>query len=87
MPSGWILVDLLTRKVKLRCIKSTVLFWVHYLFETLRIWIRIRIKQLDLDQYQIEKQDPYPYQSEKQDPDLDEKDSDPIKSVWIRHTL
>jgi hypothetical protein len=31
--------------------------------------IRIRIKQLDLDPYQIGQQDPDPYQTEKQDPD------------------
>ncbi len=34
---------------------------MHYLFETVRI--QIHIKQLDPDQYQIEKQDPDPYQS------------------------
>jgi hypothetical protein len=25
MPSGWVLLDLLTRKIKLKCIKITVL--------------------------------------------------------------
>jgi hypothetical protein len=34
-----------------------------------RIWIRIGIKQLDPDPYQIEQQDPDRYQSEKQDLD------------------
>ncbi len=55
MPSGWVLLDLLTRKIKL-----------HYLFLTERIWIHIHIQQSD--SYQIEKQDPDldRYQSEKQ---------------------
>ncbi len=49
----------------LRCIKGTVL-------GTFPLWtvrIQIRIKESDLDPYQIEKQDPDPYKSEKQDPD------------------
>jgi hypothetical protein len=41
--------------------------------------IRIRIKQPDLDLYQIEKQDPDPCQSEKHDPD-------PYQKVLIRNT-
>ncbi len=69
MLSDWVLMDLLTRKIKIRCIKSTVLFKVHYLSEM----VRILIKQLDLDLYQIEKQDPGPYQSENQDLDLYQK--------------
>ncbi len=64
MPSGWVLVDLLIRKIKLRCIKSAVVGMVYYLCEMVRI--QIRIKQLDPDLYHIEKQDPDtdPYQSE-----------------------
>jgi hypothetical protein len=31
MPSGWVLAGLLTRKIKLRCTKSTVLGTVHLL--------------------------------------------------------
>ncbi len=53
--------------------KSTVLGT--YLFETVRI--RIRIKQSDPDSYKMEKQDPDPYQSEKQDPDPYQKCLDP----------
>ncbi len=71
--------DLLTRKMKSRCIKSTgtVLGTVHYLFEMARIWI----KQSELDLYQIEKQDPDPYQSEQQD-------LDPYQKVLVpRHCL
>jgi hypothetical protein len=50
--------------------------YITYLFETVRI--RIRIKWSDPDPYQIEKQDPYPdtYQSEKQDPDPYQKGLD-----------
>jgi hypothetical protein len=59
MPFGWVLLDLLTRKIKLGCINSTVL--EHYLFETIRI--RIRIKQSDADPYQMEKQDPDLYKN------------------------
>ncbi len=62
MPSRWVLVDLLTRKIKLRCIRSTVSGTIHYLFEIVRI--RIRIKQSDPDLYKIEKQDPDLYQIE-----------------------
>jgi hypothetical protein len=47
MPAVWLLVDLQTRKIKLSFIKSTVLY---YLFETVRI--RIRIRQTDPDPYQ-----------------------------------
>jgi hypothetical protein len=65
MPSGWVPLDLLTRKIKLRCIKSIVLG--HYLFEMARIWIQIGIKQLDPDLYKIEKQDQDPDQIEKPD--------------------
>ncbi len=53
-----------------------VLFQVHYLFETTRVWIRIRVKQPDLDPYKIEKQDPDPYQCEKQNPDPYQKGLD-----------
>ncbi len=42
--SVWVLLDLLTRKIKFRCIKSTVLGTVYYLFETVRIRIRIKLK-------------------------------------------
>jgi hypothetical protein len=65
--------------------KSTVLFSVHYLFETVRI--RIRIKQSDPDPYQIEKQDTDkdPYQSEKQGPDPDQKGLD--LQHWFRLQL
>jgi hypothetical protein len=70
MPSGWVLVDLLTKKMKLRCIKST-LFWLYYLFEMVRI--RISVKKSDPDPNQIKKHDPDLYQSEMQDPDLDQK--------------
>ncbi len=69
MPAGWVLADLLTRKIKLRCIKSTVLGT--NIFEMERI--QIRIKQSDPDQ--IEKPDPY--QSEKEDPDPYQKGLDP----------
>ncbi len=61
----WVLLDLLTRKIKIRCIKSTVL-------GTLPLW---NSKDPDLDQtvgpdpYQIEKQDTDPYQSKNQDLD------------------
>jgi hypothetical protein len=51
-----------------------VLFKVHNLFETVRIWIRI--KQSDPDPDQIEKKDPDWYQSEKQDPDPYQKGLD-----------
>ncbi len=71
----WVLLDLMTRKIKLTCIKSTV--YVHYLFETVRIRIQISIKQSDPDPYKIEKQDPDPYRSEKHDPDPDLKGLDP----------
>ncbi len=54
MSSRWDLLDLLTRKIKLRCIK--VLFYVHYLFEL--VSIQIRIKQSNPDPYHVEKQDP-----------------------------
>ncbi len=50
---------------------------VHYLFETVRIRIRIHIKQADPDPCQIEMQDPDPYQSEKQEPDPYQKGLDP----------
>jgi hypothetical protein len=63
---------LLTRKIKLGCIKSAVLG--HYLFEMDRI--QIRMKQQYPDPYQIEKQEPDPFQSEKQDPD-------PYQRAWI----
>ncbi len=63
MPFGWVLLDLLTRKIKLRCIKSTVLGTLPFEMVT----IRIRIKQLDPD----------PYQSDKQDPDPEQKGLDP----------
>ncbi len=43
------------------------MFLVHYLFELVRI--QIRIKQSDPDSYRIEKHNRYPYQSEKHDPD------------------
>ncbi len=49
---------------------------MHYLFETLRIWIHA-IKQSDPDPYQIEKQNLDQYQSEKQDPDPYQKGLDP----------
>ncbi len=55
--------------------KSTVLGTVHYCFQMVRIWIRI--KQSDPDTYQIKKQDPDPYQSEKQDPYPYQKGLDP----------
>ena len=60
MPSGWVLADLLTMKINLKCTKSTVLDTLPVVFETVRI--RIHIKQLDPDPYQNEKQDPDPYQ-------------------------
>jgi hypothetical protein len=47
MPSGWVLVDILTRKIKLRCIKNTVL-------GTLPLWNGKDpdpFKQLDPDPY------------------------------------
>jgi hypothetical protein len=44
--------------------KQVKMFEVHYLFETVRIRNRIRIKQPDPAQYQIEKQDPDWYQGE-----------------------
>jgi hypothetical protein len=47
--------------------KSTVLFKAHYLFEKVRI--QIRIQQPDPDLYQIGKQDP--------DPNLYQKSLDP----------
>jgi hypothetical protein len=50
MPFGWVLLDLLAMKIKLRCIRSTVL-------NTLPFW-----NCKDPDQDQIEKQDPDPYQ-------------------------
>jgi hypothetical protein len=59
MPSGWVLVDLLTKKIKLRCIKSTAFFYIG----TLPVRIRISIEQSALDPYQIDKQDPDPYQN------------------------
>jgi hypothetical protein len=55
----------MTRKIKLRCIKSAVL-------GTLPLW-----NGMDPDPYQIEKQDPDPYQSENQDPDPYQKGLDP----------
>jgi hypothetical protein len=63
IPLVWVQLDLLTRKIKLRCIKSTGLGTLP--LEMAKI--RSRIKQPDLDPYQVEKQDPD--QSEKQDPD------------------
>ncbi len=71
MPFSWVLLDLLTRKIKLRCIKSTVLGTLPFEMVT----IRIRIKQFDPDPYQIEKPDPY--QSDKQDPDPEQKGLNP----------
>jgi hypothetical protein len=50
MPCGWVLVDVLTRKIKLRCIKNTVL-------GTLPI-----LNGKDPDLCQSKKQDPDPYQ-------------------------
>jgi hypothetical protein len=64
-PYSGVLADLLTRKIKLRCIKSTVL-------GTLPI-----LNGKDPDPYQIKKQDPDPYQSEKQDPDPYQKGLEP----------
>jgi hypothetical protein len=51
MFSGWVLADLLTRKIKLRCVKSTVL-------GTVPLW-----NGKDLDPYRSEKQDSDPYQN------------------------
>ncbi len=68
MSSGWVLADLLTRKIKLRITARNVLGTLYrYLFETVRI--RILIKHSDPDPYKTEKQGPYPYQSEKQYPE------------------
>jgi hypothetical protein len=75
MPFGWILLDLLTTKIKLRCIKSTGLGTLPLC--TARIRIRMCIKQSNPDPYQIKKKDPDQYQSEKQDPDPYQKGLDP----------
>ncbi len=56
---------------------------MHYLFERVRIWIRIKLA--DLDPCQIEKPDSDRYQSEKQDADLDQKGLDP--QHWKPHKV
>jgi hypothetical protein len=76
MPSGWVLLDLLPRIIKLRCMKINAL-------GTLPLR-----NGKDPDPYQIEKQDLDPYQSEKQDPDPDQKGLDPkhrfrVSTNWI----
>jgi hypothetical protein len=53
MPFGWVLLDLLTRKIEFKIYKK---YCFSYLFETVRIWTRI--KQSDHDPYKTEKQDP-----------------------------
>jgi hypothetical protein len=55
MPSGWVLSDLLTMEIKLRCIKSTVLGP-----------LPLRNSK---DPDRIKQSDPDPYQSEKHDLD------------------
>jgi hypothetical protein len=52
---------------------GTFLGTVHYLFETVRFWIRIK----QPDPCQIKKQDPDRYQSDEQDPDPYQKGLDP----------
>ncbi len=68
MPSGGVLVDLLTRKPSI----------ISNLLGTLRLQ---NCKDLDLmkqsDTNQMEKQDQDPYQSKKQDPDPYKKSLDP----------
>jgi hypothetical protein len=56
-------------------------------FKTLRIWIRFRIKQLDPDPDQIEKQNPDPYQRETQDPDPYQNGLDPQLCSKVQLTL
>ncbi len=68
MPDVWLLEGLLTRKIKLGCIKSMVtgtVLGVHYryLFETVRIRICVNMKNSDPDSYKSEKPDPNPYQN------------------------
>jgi hypothetical protein len=46
MPFGWVLLDQLMEGKSIKDVQK-VLFYVHYLFET----VRIRIKQSDLDPY------------------------------------
>jgi hypothetical protein len=58
MPSSWVLTDLLTMKIKLRCTKNTVLVALPLL----------NGKDPNLDPYQIVGSDPY--QIKKEDPDL-----------------
>jgi hypothetical protein len=91
MPAGWVLADLLTRKIKFRCIKSTVL-------STLPLW-----NSKHPDPYQVANL----YQSERSDPYQSERRiwirikvksrisirikvksriRVPIKMVWIRNT-
>ncbi len=82
MPSGCVLLDLWTWKIKSKCIKSTVL-------GTLPLW-----NGKNLDPYQIEKQDPDPCLSEKQNPDPYQKGLDPqhcyqavIFLHWLAHNF
>ncbi len=49
MPFGWVLLDLLTRKIKLRCMKNTLRYITS-------------LNGKDPDPYQSEKHDPDPYQ-------------------------
>ncbi len=76
MPFGLVLLDLLTRKIKKRCIKGTLL-------GTLPLWNGKdpdpRIQQSNPDPYHIEKQvkDPDWYKSYKQDPYPYQKGLDP----------
>ncbi len=76
MPFGWVLLDLLARKIKLRCIRSTVLG------TSLPLW---NCKDPDPDQ--IEKQDPDPYQIEKQDPDPYQMGVDPQHCNWLAEIM
>ncbi len=77
LPSGWVLLDQLTRKIKLKCIKKRTLLGL----------LPVRNGK-DPDPYQTEKEDPDPYQSEKQDPDPYQKGLDPqhwFLSVILAH--
>jgi hypothetical protein len=76
----WVLLELMTRKIKLKCIKINVL-------GTLPLW-----NGKDPDPYQIERQDPDTCQCERQDPDPYpyQKGLDPQKVrciIWLDYTV
>ncbi len=60
MPSSWVLVDLLTKKIKLRRIKSTVFLYRYITGKDPDFYRTVGSGSVP---YQIDKQDPDPYQN------------------------